>query len=152
MPRQITDSISRARLIKNLKDDVYCRIGISKLLPDQVGVIAIRTIPTGVNPFKTPDRHYNTKTIQVTNQDLTDVPSATRQMINDFYQPDEETSEYPVNANGLNALDISFYLNHSDTPNLEVYHAPGEYYGFRTIRAVKPNEELTYRYFDNLTF
>lgn len=150
MSTKFTERELKKRLIKNLKEGICCRVGVSTFLPNQVGVIATRDIPKGVDPFQIPDEDWNGKVISLTHQDLNSLDSTTRDMVNDFYHPDE-TGLYPVNANGLNALDVSFYLNHSDTPNIKVYHAPGEYYRFKTKRPIRKGEELTYRYF-NINF
>jgi len=40
----------KKKLIKNLENDIYCRIKPSK--KHGVGVFAIRDIPKGINPFK----------------------------------------------------------------------------------------------------
>lgn len=43
--------MSKQKLLKHLENDIYCRIGVSKI--SGVGVIAIKDIPSGTNPFKT---------------------------------------------------------------------------------------------------
>ena len=42
--------MNKQKLINHLQNDIYCRIGVSKI--DGVGWIAIRDIPKGINPFK----------------------------------------------------------------------------------------------------
>jgi len=40
------------KLLYHLENEVYCRIGVSHIRGAGVGVIAIRDIPKGINPFK----------------------------------------------------------------------------------------------------
>ena len=138
----------KQRLINNLQNDIYCRVGVSKVVPNQVGVIATRDIPAGTNPFATAHPRQSDRIIELTHQDLEGLDPTTRQMVNDFYVADDTTGTYPVNQSGLNGLDVSFYLNHSDQPNLNVVHdnSGDDYAGFRTNRNIKKGEELTYRY------
>jgi hypothetical protein len=136
-------------LIKNLKNDIYTRIGVSKFLKDQVGVICVRDIPKGVDPFNKPTKLFNEKTIELHIDIVEKLDPKIKKMINDFYTPinyKNGTIKYPINENGLNALDISFYLNHSDNPNLECYIDDGDYYRFRSIKNIKNGDELTYDY------
>ncbi len=42
--------MTKEELIKHLKNDVYCRLGVSKI--SGIGVIAIKDIPKGTNPFR----------------------------------------------------------------------------------------------------
>ena len=41
----------RNELIKHLENDIYCRLGVNK--NNEVGVMAIKNIPKGTDPFKT---------------------------------------------------------------------------------------------------
>ena len=54
---------------------------------------------------------------------------------------------YGVNATGMVSMDYSWFVNHSETPNLTFARVPGEDFNqFRTTRAVQAGEELTYDY------
>lgn len=61
----------------------------------------------------------------------------------DFFEYDG--GRLAVSCTGLNALDISYYLNHSFRPNVDVVH-DGEWISFRTNKVVAEGEELTYTY------
>jgi len=41
-------------LLENMRENVFCKIGVSVTIRDQVGVIAIRDIPKGTSPFGLP--------------------------------------------------------------------------------------------------
>ena len=51
-----------------------------------------------------------------------------------------------VSSFGLVGMDMTFYLNSSTTPNLELSGSDGRYMGFRTLRDVAAGEELTFSY------
>lgn len=69
-------------------------------------------------------------------------------MINDFFEP--EDNAYYIPENGLNSLNISFYLNHSKNNNIGVVNddTDDEYSGFVTLRPIKKGEELLINYAD----
>ena len=48
------------KIIHNLRNNVYCRISRSKI--HGVGVIAIKDIPKGINPFKKCNKTKETNT------------------------------------------------------------------------------------------
>jgi hypothetical protein len=61
-----------------------------------------------------------------------------------------ETGAYPILDTGLNDLNITFYMNHSDQPNM-MLHDDGEgegdgYAKFIALRDISVGEELTYTY------
>ena len=134
-------------LLDNTEHHVFCRIGVSRVIKDQVGVLAIRDIPKGTDPFRTVTPH---------NHDIVWVPVDSLQklknreavnLVNDFYTGDKDSQMYPMNRNGINALDISFYMNHSDKPNVVRNDKSNtDYISFRTIENIKKGEELLYCY------
>jgi SET domain-containing protein len=63
-------------------------------------------------------------------------------MVTDFIAPNSDGS-YSVPSQGLNALDVGFYMNHSSQPNVAVVHDPRYHYTqFVTSRDVAAGEEL----------
>lgn len=140
--------MSNHTLLNNLINDIYCRIGQSKI--HGVGVIAIRDIPKGVNPFRlTNDKcqNYNTKVIK--KEDLDKIHPSVRKMIRDFIT--EEDGCYYLPQLGLNSLDVSFYMNHNKDNNIDVdYESKCDYYKFKTNRIIKKDEELfiNYKHYD----
>jgi SET domain-containing protein len=119
-------------------------IGLSRI--EGVGVIAMRDIPKGTNPF----RHASGKSklyhpTHVSKEDIADIPEPVKRMLNDFFSPHDGL--YYIPKEGLNTIDISFYLNHSDAPNLTVLKQYDcDFMAFRTNRDVRAGEELTISY------
>ena len=144
----MSDSIKVA-LLRHLQNEVYCRIGVSRI--SGVGVIAIKNIPKGTNPFAcTPPREDCF--IDVLEEELEGLPPSITQYIKDFFSKDE-AGAYPVNATGLNDLNISFFVNHSDAPNLTIEdikekeaNSLNTLNTFLTNRDVNAGEELTCDY------
>tara|TARA_R100001509_G_scaffold161991_1_gene132465 strand:- start:436 stop:900 length:465 start_codon:yes stop_codon:yes gene_type:complete len=135
----------KQRLLDNLRNDTYCRLGVSNL--QGVGVFAIKEIPKGVNPFK---KTYidTTPQIDITDEDLEGIDENVAKCVKDFFAKDEFQS-YPVSLNGLNCLDISFYVNHSNDPNLTINEKSpqfDQYSPFVATRLIKEGEELTQDY------
>lgn len=128
-------SALKKRLIKHLKNDIYFRIKPSAI--QGVGIFAIRDIPKGVNPFKILKK---INWIKFKRAELDCLNKQTQKIIDDFYTIND-TVWLP--ENGLNVFDISFYVNHSNHPNLKTTDG-GE--NFLTMRKVKVGEELTANY------
>ncbi len=139
-------------IIHNLKHDVYCRLGVSKLPDAGVGVIAIRDIPKGVNPFRLPNDRENpahSKSITLTEKDLKHIPGEVVDYFKDFSEPtdnDDGTPIYGLPIYGLNTLDISWYLNHQDHHNLDIQNSDSEFSCFLTNRPIRKGEELYINY------
>ena len=123
-------------VLKRLQN-TYCRLQPSKI--SGVGVFAIRDIPKGVNPF------YGTtepKWIKFKLSELKNLDKEVLRMIDDFNVIEEdETVFIPVCA--LNGMDISSFLNNSNSPNLITNEGGST---FITARRIKKGEELTTSY------
>jgi SET domain-containing protein len=130
------------KTIDNLKN-TYCRIGKSKI--DGVGVIAIRNIPKNTNPF------YGVKEkkwIELKVQELKKVDKEVLKMIDSFFVIEKDKTVY-VPEDGLNGMDISFFLNNSKKPNVKVVGDGKESaLNFVTIRKIIKGEELLVSYAD----
>lgn len=122
--------------------NTYCRIGKTK---HGVGVVAIRTIPKGVDPFLNCDPFGDVLEISEEELDAYPVPEEAKNLVRDFCAL--QNGSYTVPDYGIDAVDKSYFLNHSRTPNLEVLRE-GE--AFVTARVIKSGEELTadYRLYD----
>ena len=139
----LTNNMNKKKLINHLKNDIYCRIGVSKIAG--VGVIAIKDIPKNTNPFKTLNPH-NDKILELQDKDLKDINKNVKSMIKDFFGSNKKKT-YDVLYYGLNFINISFYLNHSSKPNINLVDTKdNEYLEFRTNRKIKKGEELTIDY------
>lgn len=131
-------------LLNNLTYDTYCRIGVSKI--QGVGVIAVKDIPPGVNPFMITNKECVLyKTFNIKEVELKDVPKPVTELVKAYFVPDE-LGQYTIPENGLNSLDISFYLNHSKNNNLDLIQTNCEYTEFISNKLIKAGEELTINY------
>jgi SET domain-containing protein len=131
--------VTKKRLLQHLKNDIYCRIGVSKV--HGVGVVAIKDIPKGTNPFFTLSKEKD-KIITLSKDDIKDIHPNVRKILTDFFG-DKKRDNYDVYAYGPNYINISFYLNHSDKPNIDVIEdTENNYYSFITNIKIKKGEEL----------
>jgi len=130
-------TVKKNLLLKNLKNDIYCRLAPSKI--HNVGVFAIREIPKNYNPFKLT---YELDDCLVRQKELENIPEAVKKIIKDFHV--FENGRARLLMSGPNAFEISFYINHSANPNL---YTKDEGVTFYTKRKIKAGEELTANYF-----
>lgn len=138
-------SKTKKKLLNHLNNDIYCRIGVSKI--HGVGVIAIKDIPPNTNPFMMTDNvclNYNGVKLKKSEIDQIE-DRGVRKIIFDFISPDSDGNYY-VPYYGPNSMNISFYLNHSKNSNLDVISDSCEYMGFKTNRLIKKGEELFINY------
>lgn len=133
--------MNKKQFLKSLSE-VYCRIGRTK---HGVGVVAIRTIPKGIDPFKNCDPFGDVLKISREELEVYPAPEEAKNMVRDYCPLQGDT--YFVPNYGIDAVDKSYFLNHSRTPNL-VTKRGGE--KFITAREIKKGEELTadYRLYD----
>lgn len=133
----------KKKLINNLEECIYCRLKPSKI--HGIGVFAIKDIPPNTNPFRhTYNKSCKYDVIILNNNDIKNVDNEVKKMLKDFCK---NGNKYDVLLNGLNAIDISFYLNHSKNPNLEIYEDKNcDYYAFKTMRLIQKDEELLINY------
>jgi hypothetical protein len=130
------------KLVKNLQHDVYCRIK-----PDNfggVGVFAIKDIPKGVNPFKVSGSNcIKFKTIDVPEDVINKLDPQVKKMVEAFYAFDSESGMYGIPYPGLNANDISFYMNESKKPNICVVNLKNcPMLGFKTLKKISKGKQL----------
>jgi SET domain-containing protein len=128
--------MTKKQLLKQLKENTFCRIMPSKI--HGVGVFAIRNIPKGTNIFKGSCSHKN---IPLTQKDIKELDPAIRKMLKDFFVQKGEEIFVPECA--LNGIDISYFLNFSKNPNVKAYTNGEKLIAKRTIRK---GEELTCDY------
>lgn len=117
-------------------ENTYCRLGLSKI--EGIGVFAIRDIPKNIDIFFgiAKQRCCHFKIIELAKLD-----QAILKMIDDFSRVEAEDVFIP--EYGLNGMDISYYLNHSNRPNVKTINGGS---AFITNRKVKKGEELTASY------
>lgn len=118
--------------------DVYCRLGVTR---QGVGVVAIRTIPKGIDPFKRCDPFGDVLKIPQKELEESDADESVKKLVRDFCALQDGV--YFVPDYGIDAIDKSYFLNHSSKSNM-VSHDHGE--TFITARIIKKGEELTANY------
>ena len=124
--------MSKRKLLKNL-EKVYCRLQPSA--HHGVGVFAIRPIPKGINPFELP---IPPDLVNLTDADVRPLPPGIKQMIRQYAV--KQDGYYVISALGFNMLELEYFVNHSDSPNLTFDDDQGCYH---TARPIKKGEELT---------
>src|SRR5579872_2923888 len=128
--------MNKQQLLKNLKENIYCRIQPSEVAG--VGVFAICDIPKGTNPFVgSGDHEY----IKLNDDEIADLDEKVKKIISDFFI--KVDGGFLVPECGFNGIDISYYCNFSKDPNVEA-----EKNGERLIskRDIAKGEELTINY------
>jgi hypothetical protein len=136
-------SDNRKILIDHLNNDIYCRLKPSNVAG--VGVFAIKDIPKGINPFKSPIGCIKDKIYYVTQEDIKD--SEVKKLVDDFYHG--KNGRHGVPLRGLNSNDISFYLNCSQNPNVGFdVNFNCSLIEFKTLRPINKGEELFINYND----
>ena len=136
--------MSKNKLIDNL-NKTYCRIMPSKL--HGVGVFAVVDIPKDTNPFEhTSSKCGINKYTKIHKNDLSNVNKNIIKMLDDFLGVDEDGC-YDIPSEGLNSLDINYYMNFSDKPNINITFDPKcKFAVFKTNRNIKKGEELLINY------
>lgn len=129
-------TFDKSGFLKHLAEDIYIRIKPS--LIHGVGIFAEKAIPKGSDPFRL---YRPLEWTALEKSDIKSLPDHVQKIISDFYAPDGRQTFMPIN--GLNVFDITFYINHSDTPNM-VSTDGGEH--FVATRDIAAGEELTSDY------
>ena len=105
-----------------------------------VGVFAVRDIPKGCRQmFGQPDAAD--EWITIPKKEIEALPNHAQFLVGNYCLYDDEN--YFVPAHGFKKMDVSLFLNHSDTPNI-ISINDGDY--FETIREIKEGEELLIDY------
>jgi hypothetical protein len=118
--------------------DVYTRLAPTE---HGVGVVAIRAIPKGTDPFKNCDPVGDVLEIPEAEFEAAAAPEEAKRIVRDFCAL--QNGIYFVPDYGIDAIDKSYFLNHSDTPNMATLK-DGE--AFLAARDIPAGEELTANY------
>ena len=122
-------------LIRDLEKNIYCRLKPSPV--HGIGVFAIRDIPKGTDPF---GGLYNTRWKKIPLRRIMadkKISPEVKGFARAFYAVEKGTVFFPNHS--LNAIDISFFLNHSDAPNVGALAGGAD---FVALRDIKKWEEL----------
>ena len=131
--------MKKRELLKDLEENIYCRLQPSPI--HGIGIFAIRDIPRGVNPFRG-SREAQWKKFRVSEiRNNSHIPEEVEEFIFDLYPIRNDIIYIPNHS--LNAVDISYFLNHGDEPNVT---PQGDGNTFVTSREIKKGEELVSNY------
>lgn len=126
--------ITKEKLLHELTNNTFVMLRPSPV--GGVGVFAIREIPKGCRSmFSNPDA--DEKWIKISRQEMETLPTFAQDIVVNYCLFDEDA--YFVPEKGFKKMDLSYYINHSDSPNI-ISINEGEY--FETTRDIKINEEL----------
>lgn len=128
--------MTKEELLNELHNETYVTIKPSPLHGN--GVYAIRNIPKGCrNMFSKGIGDF----IKIERSEIEALPAHSKYLIETYCLFDEEY--YWVPDYGFKVMDVSLYLNHSETPNI-ISINDGEF--FEAIRDIKAGEELLIDY------
>ena len=114
--------------ILNFLPSTYCRIKESNI--HGVGVHAVVDIEKGVNLF--PDCVCDlSKIVKIKKEEVLHLDQSVRKMMSDFFI---ETKTHYFTTVSLNRIDISYFLNHSDTPNCFWNEEDDSFYTLENIK------------------
>jgi len=132
------------KLIDNLHN-TYVRIMPSKI--HGVGLFAIKDIPKGICPFEYPNSKCGiNKFTRIHKDKLEGIDKGVIKILDDFLGVDEK-GYYDIPTDGLNSLDVSFYMNFSKKPNIDITSIKDcKFAVFITNRNIKKGEELFINY------
>ncbi|MDQ3143132.1 MAG: SET domain-containing protein [Bacteroidota bacterium] len=124
--------MDKVQLLKELILHTYVMLKPSAI--HGIGIFAIRDIPLGCrNMFSETDEEWHS----LNADEMKHLPSHVKNLIETYCLFDEE--HYFVPAKGFKVMDLSLFLNHSDTPNI-ISINDGEF--FETTRHIHAGEEL----------
>lgn len=128
--------MDKKKILENLKN-TYCRLRPSAI--SGVGVFAVRDIAKGADVFRC-DQNEKWFTFFMSELDFLD--EEVKEMLEDFFVIEKDKT-VRVSEKAFNNLDISFYVNHSNQPNLDT---PDNGFTFVANRNIGKGEELTVSY------
>lgn len=124
--------MNKEALLRELSTNTF--VGLKPSPTHGIGVFALIEIPEGcTNMFSKEDGEW----IELSFEEVNQLPQHSKALIENFCLFDEE--KYFVPSQGFKALDVSLFLNHSDTPNI-ISVNDGAY--FKAIRTIQKGEEL----------
>ena len=130
--------MNREELIKELSQNSYVMLRPSPIAG--IGVFAIRDIPAGCRDMFTPPSEDD-EWITLAKSTVETLPEHAQFLVGNYCLYDEEN--YFVPAQGFKKIDLSLFINHSDSPNI-ISIDEGNY--FETTRNILSGEELLIDY------
>ncbi|MEI7734587.1 MAG: SET domain-containing protein [Ferruginibacter sp.] len=130
--------MTKAELLAELSSNTFVMLKSSPI--EGVGVFAVRDIPKGCRQmFGQPDAAE--EWITISKKEIEILPNHAQFLVGNYCLYDDKN--YFVPAQGFKKMDVSLFLNHSNTPNI-ISINDGDY--FETIRNIKEGEELLIDY------
>lgn len=130
--------MTKEELLAELGHRTYVMLKPSTI--EGVGVFAVKDIPKGCREMfskpTSPDEW-----ISLSIQEVEELPSHARALVGNYCLFDDQN--YFVPRQGFKSIDLSLFLNHSDTPNIQSIH-DGDY--FEALRDIPVGEELLIDY------
>ncbi len=129
---------AKTALIKELCENTYVMLKPSLIAG--IGVFALRPIPKGCRDmFSKPDPRDSWLTL--TRQEVQQLPVHALALVENYCLFDSD--HYYLPQKGFKSMDLSLFLNHSDSPNI-VSIQDGDY--FEALRDIAEGEELLIDY------
>lgn len=119
-------------------------MGVSKI--SGVGIISVRHVPRGTEILKFSNNTPN-ETVEISENEILKLDPLVADYVSDMLVKTEYGS-YHFPSKGMNSINVSFYLNHSDTPNVEfsTEGESGEFLSFVSIKDIEAGQEITQDY------
>jgi SET domain-containing protein len=127
--------MNKQELLKELSQNSYVMLKPSPVAG--IGVFAICDIPKGCRNMFTPP-NPNDQWITLSKKEIEALPTHAKHLVTNYCLFDDDEN-YFVPAEGLKKIDVSLFINHSDTPNI-ISINDGDY--FEAKRDIKTGEEL----------
>ena len=130
--------MNKAALLAELSNNTYVMLKSSPI--EGIGVFAIADIAKGCRDmFSKPD--VNDEWLTLSKKEVEALPAHVKFIVGNYCLYDKEN--YFVPGHGFKKIDLSLFLNHSDTPNIFSIN-DGDY--FEAVRDIKAGEELLVDY------
>lgn len=124
--------MNKTQLLQELSNNTWVMIQPSAV--HGIGVFAVRDIPVGCREmFSSEMGEWTT----IPREETDALPEHVKNIVENYCLYDEQ--QYYVPSKGFKVMDLSLFLNHSDTPNI-ISIDDGAY--FETIAPIKQGEEL----------
>jgi SET domain-containing protein len=127
---------SKEQLLNELRHHTWVMIRPSSIHGN--GVFALRKIPKGCREMFSEGQE---EFIPIERSEIDALPEHSRKLVETYCLFDD--THYWVPEYGFKVMDVSVYLNHSDTPNI-ISVNDGEF--FETLRDIEEGEELLIDY------
>ena len=129
-------------ILDYIKNEIYFRVKPSSI--EGVGLFAIKDIPEGTDIFREFWSSAELSSFQIEKSKLYGTHPGVVRMLQDYWKHDDKFQYFylPKNYKFMH----TYYINHSDNPNIEHYYRNDETQGVVTIRDILEGEEIVEDY------